>query len=330
MLPKFRSTYKVIKEEQKIGCNLIEKRDEHNKIIATYKITCPVTFGYTIANSIRRTILSTSEGTAVVAIKIKGAKHSFDLIEGIKETIQQIVLNLKNLYVKFKGEEEFSYLKILKDKPGVVKAEDFEENSEVEVVNKDLEICNLDVDGVFMAEVLVAKSIGYKTANEHIFSPELQPDYFAVDSIFSKSDCSYDVETNTGGKNNFDSILLQVTSNGDIEVEKIFRSAVEKLVQSFSSILPDQPTKNEESQEVNTSLKDPILDIEISTLNLSVRLKNCLFQNNIHSIGDLVKKTKEELMAFGGFGDACLVEVKKEILDQYGLILSILPQKGNI
>ena len=295
--------------------------DEYGKFIAA---PFERGFGHTIGNSLRRILLSSLEGSAVVAVKIDGANHEFTTIPGVVEDVTDIILNIKNIVVKLYTDQP-KWIKIEATKKGEVKAKDIITDNNVEVLNGDLHIATLSENTKFNIEMEVRKGRGYITAEEN--EPEEQEvGLIYVDSIFSPvRNVSYVVEeTRVGRRTNYDRLIMQIYTNGVVspemaivEASKILRKHLNPFVQYFEIGRELKQIEKklgiEESPEISDEELAKKLVMPIIELDLSVRASNCLETANIKTVGELVSKTEEQLLEIKNFGKTTLKEVKSKL-----------------
>ncbi|HHT9110217.1 MAG TPA: DNA-directed RNA polymerase subunit alpha [Candidatus Brocadiaceae bacterium] len=281
-------------------------------------------FGHTIGNSLRRIMLSSLEGSAVVSVKISGVSHEFTNIPGIVEDVTDIILNIKNLVVKLLSDQP-KIIKIQANKKGEVKAKDIIADSAVEIINDDLHIATLSENVNFSVEMEVRKGRGYVTAEENE-QEEQEIGIIPVDALFSTvRNVRYAVEeTRVGRRTNYDRLVMEIWTNGVtspeialVEAAKIMRKHINPFVQYFEigrelqqieKRLGIEPAQEFTEEELNDKMGMPI-----SELDLSVRASNCLETANIGTVGDLVTKTEEQLLDIKNFGKTTLKEVKKKL-----------------
>ena len=291
-------------------------------------------FGTTIGNSLRRILLSSIEGAAVTAVKIKGASHEFETLPGVLEDVTDLVLNIKNLVLKLEGDEP-RVMHLAAQGPGEVTADLIEADTNVEIVNKDLTICTLTSEIDFEMELHVAKGRGYVPASEHLSRRDEQDiGLIAVDSIFSPVHrVRYHVEnTRVGQRTNYDKLSMDIWTDGTItpemslgEAGKILRKHLNPFVQYFEL---GQERVSEEAAAAAGVDEGLIrkLNMPISELELSVRASNCLESARLYSVGQVIMQTENELLKLRSFGRTSLREVKKK-LNEMGLELGMdLPE----
>lgn len=275
-------------------------------------------FGTTVGNSLRRILLGALPGAAAVGIRIEGVAHEFQTIRGVKEDVVEIVLNIKNLAVKAHCEDNdfLSIMKINKNTPGPVKASDIEHNSDIDILNPDLEICNLDADGSIDMEIFVGVGRGYVSANANKNS-ERPVDFIAIDSIFTPVErASYSVEAARVGQNiDYDKLRIDVTTNGTSTPSEVI-SLSAKLLNDHINLfvgLVDSMSGREFLISRDDEQKHEKLEMSIDELELSVRSYNCLKRANINTVADLIKLTEEDMLKVRNLGKKSLDEVRKKI-----------------
>lgn len=280
-------------------------------------------FGTTVGNSLRRVLLSSLEGAAVTAIKIKGASHEFTSLEGVTEDVTDIVLNVKNLIVSVDSEDTKT-MRLQAEGPGEVTAELIEADTSVTIHNKELVLATLTKNVEFDMEFTVKKGRGYVPATEQYAGGQDQEiGWIPVDAIFSPVPrVRYKVEdTRVGQKTNFDRLILEIWTNGTItpemalvEAAKILRKHLNPFVQYFD--LGSQVAS--ESAAAAAKVEEDLirkLKMSVGELELSVRASNCLESAKIASVAELVVKNDAELLKIRSFGKTSLREVKRKLAD---------------
>lgn len=280
-------------------------------------------FGVTLGNALRRVLLSSLKGAAVTSIKIDGVVHEFSTIPGVTEDVTDIILNVKSLPLKYEGDTPRK-MKISVVGPCDVTAGMFELGAEIELLNPDHHICTV-ADGVtFNMEMTVAVGRGYVVASQNKTENASVGTLF-VDSIFNPvKKVSYKVkDTRVGQVTDYDKLILEVETNGSISPEdavamsaKILQDQFQKFV-NFEDDSEDEQEGDEVALPFNVNLLKRVDDLE-----LSVRSMNCLRNDNIVYIGDLVQKTENEMLRTPNFGRKSLNEIK-EVLSQMGLYLGM-------
>ncbi|MBN8893005.1 MAG: DNA-directed RNA polymerase subunit alpha [Rhodospirillales bacterium 70-18] len=280
-------------------------------------------FGMTLGNAIRRILLSSLQGAAVTAVQIDGVLHEFSSIAGVREDVTDIVLNIKQLALRMHGDGP-KRMVLTATGPGEVKASQIQAGHDIEVMNPDLVICTLD-DGIKLGmEFTVQMGKGYVAAAAN--RPEDAPiGLIPVDSIFSPvRRVSYKVEpTRVGQVTDYDKLLLTVETNGAVAPEDAVALAsriLQDQLQLFINFDEPQQLRTEEPQDdlpFNRNLLRKVDELE-----LSVRSANCLKNDNIVYIGDLVQKSEQEMLRTPNFGRKSLNEIK-EVLSSMGLSLGM-------
>ena len=280
-------------------------------------------YGLTLGNSLRRILLSSIRGTAVTAIQIDGVLHEFTSIKGVREDVTDIVLNVKSLALKSTSEGSKKLILDAKG-PGVIKASNITPVNEIEILNPDLVICNLDENTNFHMEMTVGSGKGYVSAD--LNKPEEPPlGLIPIDSLFSPvKKVSYSVSTAREGKAlDYDKLTMEVETNGSISAEdalaysaRIFQDQLSMFV-NFDEPQEVAITESPKEPEFNKNLLRKVDELE-----LSVRSMNCLKNDNIIYIGDLVQKSEGEMLRTPNFGRKSLNEIK-EILNGMSLYLGM-------
>ena len=276
-------------------------------------------FGTTLGNALRRIMLSSMPGSAIVAVKIDGVMHEFQTMSGIVEDVTTIVLNLKNIVVKNNSEED-QVLKLYCDKEGVVTAGDIETNSDVEIINKDQVIATIAKGGKLDMELVVSSGRGYVPANEnkqHIENAKIG--FIPIDALYSPIErISYEVENARVGQDaNYDKLVMNVYTNGSLKPEEAMALGAKILIEHLNIVtnlseLADTTGVMSAKQE-DSKLKK--LETSIDDLDFSVRAYNCLKKANINTLGDLVEKSELEMMKIRNLGKKSLKEVIDKIKD---------------
>ena len=275
-------------------------------------------FGYTVGNSLRRTLLSSIPGAAISSIRIEGVLHEFSTIPKVTEDVTDIIMNLKELVVRSESDEPVTvYLKA--KGPGSVTAGDIAPPAGVEILNPDLHVATLGKGGSLEMEMNVERGVGYRMADKNK-NPRDPIGVIPVDSIFSPvRRVSYAVEnTRVEQMTDRDRLILDVETDGSIMPREALASAggtLLELVQLFGDLAEAQ------SMQVGPAEDDSVpsdYGITVEELNLSVRSYNCLKREGINSVGDLVEKSEAELMDIRNFGQKSIDEVKAK-LEELGL-----------
>lgn len=281
-------------------------------------------FGHTLGNALRRVLLSSMPGYAVVEVEIEGVLHEYTAVEGVQEDVVDILLNLKNLAVRLHSKDKAT-LRLSKKGPGLATAADIEADHDVEVKNPELAIANLTKTGEINMTLYIARGRGYEpvtTRGEHeedrpIGRLQLDASYSPVRRV------AYNVESaRVEQRTDLDKLVMDIETNGVVEPEEAIRFAAGVLRDQLSVFVDLESGEETEDQERKTPEIDPVLTRPIDDLELTVRSANCLKAENIHWVGDLVQKTEVELLKTPNLGKKSLNEIK-EVLAQHGLALGM-------
>jgi len=280
-------------------------------------------FGLTLGNSLRRVLLSSLQGAAVTAVQIDGVLHEFSSIPGVREDVTDIVLNIKEIAIRMQGEGP-KRMVVRKQGPGIVRAGDIQTVGDIEVLNPELVICSLDEGAEIRMEFTVDTGKGYVPADRN--RPEDAPiGLIPVDSVFSPvKKVSYRVEnTREGQVLDYDKLILTVETDGSLKPEDAVAYAA-RIIQDQLAIFVnfEEPRKEAVEEKVPELAFNPALLKKVDELELSVRSANCLKNDNIVYIGDLIQKTEAEMLRTPNFGRKSLNEIK-EVLAQMGLHLGM-------
>ena len=280
-------------------------------------------FGHTIGNALRRVLLSSIPGAAVTQVRFDEALHEFDTIKGVVEDVTDIILNLKDLVVICHSDEPVS-LRLDARGPAEVTAADLQPNADIEILNPDLRIATMNGEGRLAIDVTIAKGRGYVSADRNKTSETIG--VIPVDSIFSPvRKATFSVEpTRVEQDTNFDKLIVDVQTDGSISPAEALASAGDTL-RSLVGLVADMSEEPQglELGEVPVAGTGPSdLDLPIEDLELSERPRNCLKRAQVNTIGELVNKTEDDLLAITNFGQKSLDEVVEK-LDERGLTLRI-------
>jgi DNA-directed RNA polymerase subunit alpha len=282
-------------------------------------------FGYTLGNTLRRTLLSRIPGAAITTIQIEGVEHEFSTVDGVVEDVVDIILNLKRVVIRLEGNDPQTLYLSAKG-AGEVTAGDLKLPAGVEVVNPEAHIATLNSSGRLEMELTVAPGVGYRTADANKGGSSTIG-VIPIDSIFSPvRKVAYRVEnTQVGQMTNFDRLVLDIETNGAIEPSEAVSSAgktLGELMGLFADIGEGQGLElGDVEPEVSTS---PDLELPIEALDLSERPRNCLRRAQIKTVGELVERTSDDLLNITNFGQKSLDEVITK-LDELGLSLADAP-----
>ncbi len=311
----------IIQEEiglPKVTHVQVKKGDTSHVIFSVGPL--PPGYGMTLGNALRRILLSSLPGAAITSIRVNGANHEYTTLKGVRESVLDIALNIKQ--VKLKKHHKDSEVLTLEGKgPKVLKAGDIKVSSDIEIMNPDLEILRLEKGGSIKMDLTVEKGVGYQSASE-LNKKKNEPGLIHIDTIFSPVErVRFEVEpTRVGQRTNLEKLVLEVMTNGSLSSDEAVRFGSQLLSQYFNFFSLDQETVEKEfmadftrtSQVVpeadRSSSKESYTPIEI--LNLSPRTLNSLINAGVGSIEQLVKCSPATLSNFRGFGSKALDEVK--------------------
>lgn len=283
----------------------------------------PPGYGMTLGNTLRRVLLSSLPGAAISSIRVSGANHEYTTLKGVRESVMDIALNLKQ--VKLRKHHKDPEVAVLQGKgPKVLKASDIECSSDVEVMNPDLELVHLEKGASFKMELTIEKGVGFQPASERN-KKHNEPGLVHIDTIFSPVErVRFEVEpTRVGQRTNLEKLVIEIVTNGSLSADEAIRFASQLMSQYFNFFSLDQETVEKEfmadftrtSQVVpeadRAAAKESYTPIEI--LNLSPRTLNSLINAGVGSIEQLVKCTPATLSNFRGFGTKALDEVTQTL-----------------
>jgi len=291
--------------------------EEHSATSASFVIE-PLQAGYgnTLGNSLRRVLLSSIRGGAIVAFRIEGTSHEFTTVPGIKEDVVDIMLNLKNVRIKVTSDEPVE-LRLEKKGAGVITAADIKSNAEVEIINLDQVIATIDdPKKSIVMDIVVEAGRGYETIEESSVR-RVHSDMIALDAVFSPVlRVRYKVEsTRVGQETNLDKLQLNVETDGSMTPREAFEEASAILVNQYTALagsttVEAAPALGQDAEEESNELNTPIEE-----LNLSARTANALVNNEIRTVRDLVTLSEQDLRELKGFGSKALDEVKDKLAE---------------
>jgi DNA-directed RNA polymerase subunit alpha len=280
-------------------------------------------FGQTLGNSLRRVLLSSLQGAAITSIHIDGVQHEFSSIPGVREDVVDMVLNVKDIAVKMQG-EGVKRLILKRRGPGAVIAGDIQTTGDIQILNPNLVICTLDEGADLRIEFTVTAGKGYVPADRN--RAEDSPiGLLPIDSLFSPvRKVSYRVENTREGQDlDLDKLTMTIETNGAISPEDALAYAARILQDQLAVFVTFEEPRREEAERAIPELAfNPALLKKVDELELSVRSANCLKNDNITYIGDLIQKTEGEMLRTPNFGRKSLNEIK-EVLAQMGLHLGM-------
>jgi DNA-directed RNA polymerase subunit alpha len=278
-------------------------------------------FGYTIGNSLRRTLLSSIPGAAVTTVRFDDALHEFDTIVGVTEDVTDIILNFKDIVLTSTSDESV-IVRLDVRGPADVSAGDIKVPSEIEVLNKELHVATLNAKGRLAVDLTVERGRGYLSADRETINKTIG--VVPIDAIFSPvRRVTFTVEpTRVEQSTNFDRLILDIETDGSITPADALASAgatLKNLLELVAS-MSEAPQGLELGEITGIGAGSPDLDHPIEDLDLSERPRNCLKRAQVNTIGELVQKTEEDLLNITNFGQKSLDEVKQK-LDERGLSL---------
>lgn len=281
-------------------------------------------FGHTLGNALRRILLSSMPGCAIVEVEIDGVLHEYSALEGVQEDVIEILLNLKGVAIVMHGKDEVE-LSLSKKGPGAVTAGDIQVDHEVEIRNPDHVIAQLSGDAELNIKLLVSRGRGYSPADSRENAEEETRSIgrLQLDATFSPVHrVSYVVESaRVEQRTDLDKLVLDLETNGTLDPEEAIRRAATILQQQLSVFVDLESEKEAEPAEEEDEV-DPILLRPVDDLELTVRSANCLKAENIYYIGDLVQRTEVELLKTPNLGKKSLTEIK-DVLASRGLSLGM-------
>jgi DNA-directed RNA polymerase subunit alpha len=278
-------------------------------------------FGHTLGNSLRRTLLSSIPGAAITQVRFDDALHEFDTIPGVVEDVTDIILNLKDIVLISHSDEPVT-LRLDVRGPADITAKDIQLTSDIEILNEDLHLATLNKSGRIAVDITVSKGRGYRSADANKVSETIG--VIPVDSIFSPvRRVAFEIEpTRVEQSTEFDRLSIDIETDGSITPRDALASAGDTL-RSLVGLVADmseEPQGLELGELQVTSAGSPDLDLPIEDLDLSERPRNCLKRAQVNSVGELVTKTEDDLLAITNFGQKSLDEVIAK-LDERGLSL---------
>lgn len=285
-------------------------------------------YGVTIGNALRRVLLNSLEGYAIVGIKIEGVDHEFATLKGVSEDVVELLLNLKQVRFKKIGDQDFTSEKIsisVKNKTEFTAALIGENTQAFQIMNPDLLICTLDASARLDLELTIGKGRGYVPAEDN--KPKESPvGYIPTDSIFTPiKNVKYSVEnTRVEQRTDFEKLIMEVSTDGTIHPEEAVKQASRILIQHLMIITDENITfdnkeeKKEDLVDEQTLQLRKVLKTPLEDLDLSVRAFNCLKAAKINSLSELVQYEQEDLMKFRNFGQKSLSEIE-QVLSERGL-----------
>lgn len=286
-------------------------------------------YGNTLGNSLRRVLLSSLPGVAATSVRIEGVQHEFSTIQGVKEDVTELILNIKGLIAKMYGEGPKTVY-IEAEGECEVTAGDIKTDSEVEILDPGMHIATLEPGAKLYMDITIDRGRGYVSAetNKNYLQPIIG--VIPIDSIYSPVlKVNYSVEnTRVGQRTDFDKLIIEVWTNGTISAKEAVSYAAKILIdrlQLFAD-LSDDSTQPELMVEKEDNRKDKVLEMTIEELDLSVRSFNCLKRAGINTVGDLTNKSPEDMMKIRNLGKKSFEEVKAKLVS---LGLDLAPSEEN-
>ena len=278
-------------------------------------------FGYTLGNTMRRTLLSRIPGAAITSVRIDGVQHEFSTIDGVVEDVVDFILNLKQVVLRIDA-DEVQTLYLSAKGAGDVTAADLKAPAGVEVINGDLHLATLSASGKLEVELTAERGVGYRSADRNQKSDTIG--VIPIDSIFSPiRKVAYRVDsTQVGQRTDFDKLILDVETDGSISPAEGISSAGGTLrnlfellaeMEDYDALIPDELAPVEATGQEH-------LDLPIEALDLSERPRNCLRRAQVQTVGELIEKSEEDLLNITNFGQKSLEEVVAK-LDELGFSL---------
>ncbi|ABE57808.1 MULTISPECIES: DNA-directed RNA polymerase subunit alpha [Chromohalobacter] len=282
-------------------------------------------FGHTLGNALRRILLSSMPGCAVVEAEIEGVLHEYSAIEGVQEDVIEILLNLKDVAVKMHGNRDEVVLALSKQGPSVVTAGDIAVDHDVEIVNPDHVIAHLNDSGELKMQLKVVRGRGYEPADTRASEEDESRAIgrLQLDATFSPvRRVSYSVEAaRVEQRTDLDKLIIDLETDGTLDPEEAIRRSATILQEQLAAFVDLEADKEQEVEEEEDQI-DPILLRPVDDLELTVRSANCLKAENIYYIGDLIQRTEVELLKTPNLGKKSLNEIK-DVLAARGLSLGM-------
>jgi DNA-directed RNA polymerase subunit alpha len=280
-------------------------------------------FGHTLGNSLRRALLSSIPGAAITQVRFDEALHEFDTIPGVKEDVTDVILNVKDIVLRCAAEEPVT-LRLDARGPGDVTASDIQITADVEILNPELHIATINAKGRLAVDLTVEQGRGYLSAERNKRTAQIG--VIPVDAIFSPvRRVSFSIEpTRVEQATNYDRLTVEIETDGSISPRDALASAADTLrtLVGLVADLSDEPRGLELGEVSPATSSSPDLELPIEELDLSERPRNCLKRARVDTIGQLVQKTEDDLLAITNFGSKSLEEVIQK-LDERGLSLRV-------
>ena len=283
-------------------------------------------YGHTLGNSLRRIIHASLPGAAVTSVKIEGVSHEFATMEGVRESVMEVLLNLKRVHFSLHGDEAQTISLSVKG-PKQVTASDFKLPSQVEIANPDMHIADVSGKVAFELEATIERGLGY-VAREVLTKEKVDIGTIALDATFTPiRRVNYEVENmRVGDRTDFNRLRILIETNGTITPREALERSIETMIQQLSAVIGFQEESSENISGMissDASEKAPAKDatkMKVDELGLSARVTEVLVESGIKTVGGLVKKTAEQLLELDGVGEKAVVDIR-EALDLLGLEL---------
>ena len=299
-------------EKPNIECLEIDETNNYAKFVCE-----PLERGYgvTIGNSLRRILLSSLPGCAITSVKIEGVLHEFSTIPNVVEDVPEVIVNLKNVRLKFDGNEEKT-LRINFKGEGEVTAADIESDGTVEILNPDLHIATVAEGGNLVMELTADRGRGYNSSEKNK-KPNQDISVLPIDSIYTPvKKVNYQVEnTRVGQTVDYDKLVIEVWTDGSLKAHEALSLAAKVMTGHLELFIDlSETTKNTQVMvEKEESKKEKVLEMSIEELELSVRSYNCLKRANISTVEDLISKSESEMMKVRNLGKKSFDEVTAKL-----------------
>ena len=299
-------------EKPNIECLEIDETNNYAKFVCE---TLERGYGVTIGNSLRRILLSSLPGCAITSVKIEGVLHEFSTIPNVVEDVPEVIVNLKNVRLKFDGNEEKT-LRINFKGEGEVTAADIESDGTVEILNPDLHIATVAEGGNLVMELTADRGRGYNSSEQNK-KPNQDISVLPIDSIYTPvKKVNYHVEnTRVGQMVDYDKLTIEVWTDGSLKAHEALSLAAKVMTGHLELFIDlSETTKNTQVMvEKEESKKEKVLEMSIEELELSVRSYNCLKRANISTVEDLISKSESEMMKVRNLGKKSFDEVTAKL-----------------
>jgi len=283
-------------------------------------------YGNTLGNSLRRVLLSSITGSAIVAVRIEGVDHEFSTVQGIKEDVTDIVLNLKQVNIRYLGERDVT-VRLKSNGPGVLTAGDIDAGGDVEILNPEQHLVTVGTDGHLDMEMIIRHGRGYVSSDANR-TEDIPEGYLTIDAIFAPvRRVSYLVSNaRVGQMTDYDRLNLEIWTNGAVRPDDALAYAAKVIKEQLTVFVNFDETEEMERREEEEKDESPQLNENlfktVDSLELSVRAANCLENANIKYIGELVTRSEGDMLKTKNFGRKSLNEIK-DILAEMGLSLGM-------